>query len=299
MADDQRSTVRTGNGRRRAGAAAGTRPATGTEQFLRSPHDAPSERSTGSALERALAVLETVVESEVPLGLQEIATRLSLPRQSAHRILSQLLDADLIQRHYDRDRFVLGARIRRLALETMYRTHVGGPVHAVLVELAERTGETCNIGVLDSDKVLLVDRVESHWALRVHSEVGKRVDLHSSAMGQVLLAHLPKGRRHRLLTTTPLRRYTAHTLHEEAVLEERFTLIRRQGYVVSNQGTTAGMFSVAVPLRDPDGRVVAAVACQAPMVRMDIERADTELAPVLIDAAARIEQVIAADWPAA
>ena len=61
----------------------------------------------------------------------------------------------------------------------------------------------------------------------------------------------------------------------------------------------ARMFSVAVPLRDPDGRVVAAVACQAPMVRMDIERADTELAPVLIDAAARIEQVIAADWPAA
>jgi len=253
------------------------------------------ERVTNSALGRALAVLETLVETDRSLGLQEIANRLSLPRQSAHRILNQLIDLGLLQRHIDRDRFLPGPRMRWLALETLYRSHSTGPWHSILEDLAESTQETCNIGVLDKNKVLLIDRVESKWALRVHSHIGRRLEPHSSAIGRLLLAHLHKKRRHELIGARPLKSFTPHTIVDEEELEREFVTIRRQGYSLASQATTPGIFAIAVPICDPQNRVVAGLACQAPLVRMTPERAMKETLPLLIDAAKRMEVLLASD----
>lgn len=266
------------------------------EGYAPSPHDAPAdERVTGSALGRALAVLETLVETDRSLGFQEIANRLDLPRQSAHRILNQLIDLGLLQRHIDRDRFLPGPRLRWLALETLYHSHSAGPWHAILEDLAENSQETCNIGVLDKYKILLIDRVESSWALRVHSQVGRRLEPHSSAIGRLLLAHLPKKRRHELLSAKPLKRFTPFTIVDEDELEQEFATIRRQGYSLANQATTPGIFAIAVPICDPQDRVVAGLACQAPLVRTTPELALTEILPLLRDAAKRMEALLASD----
>ena len=265
--------------------------------YERSPHDRPNIRpSSGSALERALAVIDTLLDSDHPIGLQEIAARLELPRQSAHRIINQLIDVGLIQRHVARDRFTIGPRMRRIALETMWASHRSGPAHSILEDLTARTGETCNLGVLDTNMVVLLDRVESHWSLRIHSEVGKRLEFHSSAIGKLLVAHLPKERRHRLITSQPLKRFTPLTMTDESELEKEFAAIRRRGYSVSNQGTTLGMFSIATPIRDPEGRVLAGLACQAPLVRVSIEQAEKLLLPTLQDATQRMEDLVAEDF---
>lgn len=265
--------------------------------YARSPHDTPSPKSTpGSALERALAVVETLLEAEHPIGLQEIAARLGLPRQTAHRIVNQLIDAGLVQRQIDRDRIAPGPRMRRIALDTLYYSHRTGPLHALLEDLAVRTEETCNLGVLDGDKVLLLDRVESHWSLRVHSEVGKRLEFHSSSIGKLLVAYLPKERRHRLITARPLKRFTSFTITREADLEAEFATVRRRGYSMSNQGTMLGMFSIAVPVRDPGGRVLAGLACQVPLMRMPLEAAEQALVPPLLETAQRMEKIIAEDY---
>lgn len=266
-------------------------------RYARSPHDTPSPKSSpGSALERALAVVETLLNAEHPIGLPEIAARLDLPRQTAHRIINQLIEAGLIQRQLDKDRIGPGPRMRRLALDTLFYSRRTGPMHAVLEELAERTGETCNLGVLDGNKVLLLDRVESHWSLRVHSEVGRRLDFHSSGIGKLLVAYLPRERRHRLITVQPLKRFTSFTITDETELEGEFSVIRRRGYSVSNQGTMVGMCSIAVPVRDPSGRVLAGLACQSPLMRVPLEMAEELLLPSLMEAAERMESLIALDY---
>jgi IclR family acetate operon transcriptional repressor len=285
-----------GDLRRQTDEPAADQPAKPT-WYARSPHDTPSLKSSpGSALERALAVVETLLEAEHPIGLQEIAVRLDLPRQTAHRIINQLIDAGLVQRQIDKDRIAPGPRMRRIALDTVRYSHRSGAMHAVLEELAERTGETCNLGVLDGDKVLLLDRVESHWALRVHSEVGRRLDFHSSSIGKTLVAHLPKARRHRLITARPLKRFTSFTITDEAALEAEFAAIRRRGYSVSNQGTMLGMFSIAAPVRDPGGRVIAGMACQVPLMRIPLDEAEKTLLQPLMEAVNRVEALIALDY---
>ena len=276
--------------------SAENRRASQRDSYALSPHDASAdEQITGSALGRALAVLEILLETERSIGLAEIASRLNLPRQSAHRIVNQLLRLSLLQRHIDRDRYLPGPRMRWLALETLYQSRSTAPWHAILEDLANATKETCNIGVLDRNKILLIDRVESKWALRVHSDVGRRLEPHSSAIGRLLLAHLDKKRRHELIGTRELKRFTPFTIVDEDELEKEFVLTRRRGYSASNQATTLGIFALAVPIADPQGRVVAGLACQVPLVRMSPEQAEEELLPPLREAAGRMERLLAAE----
>ena len=170
----------------------------------------------------------------------------------------------------------------------------------MLQELAKRTKETCNLGILDQNKVLLIDRVESSYALRIHSEIGRRFEPHASAIGKLLLAHLPKGRRLRMLEEAqPLARFTEYTLTDIDDLELEFAAIRRQGYSVSNQGTTLGMLSVAVPVRDSKGRVVAGLSYQAPFVRITHEYVMEEVVPALLHSADRLTQIVCEEEAAA
>lgn len=258
-----------------------------------SPHDIEDQpRDTSSALSRALLVLEKILESEGSLGMQELCLRLKLPRQTAHRIVNQLLEHRMLQRESARDQFTPGPLLRRLALATILESHRNGPRHSLLTRLAEETGETCYIGVLDQDRVLIVDRVESRYALRVHSDIGRRLEPHSSGIGKLLLAFLPRPRRMGILDTgAPLTRYTPFTLVGLDELEEEFARIRKRGFAVSNQGATLGMYSIAVPIRDHRGRIAAGIGCHAPLVRLDEDRAVEEVLPRLVDAAQRLEAI--------
>ena len=254
------------------------------------------EKGAGSALGRALAMLDVLLEAEESLGLQELSARLEIPRQSAHRILNQLLDLGLLQRHVNKDRYTAGSRLRHLALKAIYRSHSTGPFHALLEQMAEHTEETCALGVLDHNKVLIIDSVESKLALRVHSGVGRRLEPHVSGIGKVLLAHMPSPRRRQLLASAqPLRRVTPYTVIDVEQLEREFADIRRDQYCISNQATTLGMIVVAVPIRGQDNQVIAGVACQAPMFRVTEERARRELVPVLWEGARGIEKLLGRD----
>ncbi|WP_274631222.1 IclR family transcriptional regulator [Arvimicrobium flavum] len=273
--------------------AADPESATG-ELFAPSPHDGPLDRREfGSALGRALDMLETVLETDGSLGMQEICTRLDLPRQSAHRILNQLLDLKLLQRHVAREQFTIGPRLKVLSLKASFSSHRTGPWHVLLQDLAMKTRETCHLGILDQDRVLLIDRIESEFALRVNSEIGRRLEPHSSSIGKLLMAHLPRARRQALLQNAmPLKQYTPYTLTDLDALEKDFTQIRRRGFSYSDQGTMLGMFSLAAPVKDAQGRVMAGVGVQAPFVRTTLERGLEEFAPTLMDCAARMSALL-------
>jgi IclR family transcriptional regulator, acetate operon repressor len=266
-------------------------------KFDRSAHDRDGDASSAnSALDRALMIIETLLSSDQPLGPNEFSVRLDLPRQSVHRIINNLIKTGLIQRHFKSDRFALGPRMRRLALETMWDSHRSWPTHAILEDLSKKTGETCNFGVLEGNKMLLVDRVETDWALRIHSEVGRRFEFHTSAIGKLLVAHLPKERRHRLIASEPLKRFTPLTKTNEAELEEEFSAIRRHGHSLSNQETTLGIYAYAMPVHDPKGRILAGIACQAPIMRIDVEQGKILFLPALQEACRRLESLVAEDF---
>ncbi len=227
----------------------------------------------GSALDKALAVLEAITSQSQPVGLPDLSARLELPRQTVHRVLVQLEAAGLVVRDPSRDRFSVGPRLSTLALAALQTHNQSAPIRAILQALVDDVGETCNIGVLDGMQFVYLERIECHWSLRVHLQAGSRVPAYCTSGGKVMLAHLDEGVRARLLASVRLEPHTENTITRVADLEADLAQVRARGYAVNDQEFTIGIIGVAVPVIDRRGRVVAALAAHGPAPRLDVQRA--------------------------
>lgn len=231
------------------------------------------EQARTSALEKAILVLRTLAASERPLGLAELSEEIDLPRQTIHRVLQQLADAGLIIRAHQRDRYQVGPEMMRLSQIALVSRNVHPPVRALLRQLVDQTDETCNVGILDQDEIVYIERVESNSPLRLDLEIGSRVPIHCTAIGKLLVAEQHKNVRTRILGAAPLQRFTDNTITDPAALEDEFARIRSQGYSFNNEEYVFGLTAIAVAIRDSEKKAVAAVAIHAPSTRMDLEKA--------------------------
>src|SRR5262249_9562048 len=199
---------------------------------------------------------KAVADHPQGVGLPDLAAELGLPRQTVHRVLGQLRDSGLVLRDPVRERFAVGPRLIQLSLAAL-GANDWAPVRAVLQELVDELGETCNIGVLEGLDYIYIDRIECEWPLRIHLEVGYRMPAHCVAAGKVMLAFLEPDLRGRLLRSRKLAARTSQTITRVTDLEAELDEIRTRGYGTNNQENFEGIVAAAVPIKDGRGRVVA------------------------------------------
>ncbi len=232
---------------------------------------------TGSAIVRALGVLEFASGAERPVSLADVMEATSLPKPTAHRLLAMLERERMLQREPDGRRYVAGPRLSALALGVLRGTSQRGPRHAILQALVDEIGETCNFTTFDGHEVVYLDRVEAQWPLRMILQPGSRVPLHCTASGKLLLSLLPPRKRQRLIAAAPLKRYTGNTITGPDELERALDRIRDERVGTDNEEFLAGLSAISVPVLDARGRACAAVAVHAPTARMNIAEARAHL----------------------
>ncbi|RMF03291.1 MAG: IclR family transcriptional regulator, partial [Alphaproteobacteria bacterium] len=127
-----------------------------------------------------------------------------MPRQTVHRVLTQLEATQLIIRDVQRDRFMVGPKLAQLGLSALNSENYGAPIREILQELVNEVQETCNIGILRGLDVLYLERIECDWPLRLNLAKGSHLPAHCAATGKVLLAHMPARTRAALLRSVPL-----------------------------------------------------------------------------------------------
>lgn len=247
------------------------------DQSIETPH-------RDGASGRALAILEAVAAAGRPLPLADITEALDIPKGTAHRLCSQLVDMGFLARDVDGRSYGVGKALCQLALSSLNHRSVQSLRHQVLTELVEQVQETCNFTTLDGDQIIYLDRVEAQWPLRLTLEVGSHVPLHCTASGKVLLAHAPTPEFDRLLRHMRLKPSTPHSITDVQTLKQECRQITDQGYSTDREEFIMGLIAVAVPVKDSNQIVRAAVAMHAPTARMSIERA-IELLPHLRQAA--------------
>ena len=249
---------------------------------------------TGSALSRALEVLELLATADRPRSLAELMEATGLPKSTLHRILVKLEHERVVQREPDCKRYATGPRLVAMAISSLRNSSRRGERHAILQALVDEVGETCNFTTLDGNEVVYLDRVEAQWPLRMVLQPGSRVPLHCTASGKLFLSLLPPRRRQRFLASAPLKRYTDNTITNPERLEHALETIRGQMVGTDDEEFIAGLSAISVPVLDPQGQVCAAVAVHAPTARMNIERARAHL-PALRRAAAALAASCACD----
>ena len=228
--------------------------------------EAEEERS-GSATERALAILTQVSNSDEPLTATNIASRLSLPIPTVHRLARHLEELGFLERVLGSKRLSIGPALQQLAFAALVNSDVRGQRRSVLKSLVDVVKETCNITVLDGDEVAYIDRVESQWPLRTHLHPGSRVPMHCGASGKVFLAHMPAYRRRRFLYTVPLQQMTEKTISDPKIIEEELKEVKRLGYAIDDEEFLDGLVGLAVPIFDHSNRVCATVSMHSPTIR--------------------------------
>lgn len=246
-----------------------------------------------TAVQRAFALLETLVAQNRPMSLAQMAERLNLPKPTVHRLASRLEADDLLAREPAGRHYTIGPRLSALAIATLQAAMQHAPRHAVLEALAREIGETCNLAVLDGSAIVYLDRVETQWPLRLQLSAGSRVPLHCTASGKLFLSRMPKRARERLYAAAPFERFTDNTVVEPERLERELEAIRASGVALNDQEFMVGLVGIAVPVADPSQpeNMAAALAIHAPEARLNATDIQRHL-PALRATAARLSATL-------
>ncbi|RPH65157.1 MAG: IclR family transcriptional regulator [Burkholderiales bacterium] len=236
---------------------------------------------------RAFAVLEEVVRAAAPMSLDEVTYACGLPKPTTFRILSLLQSADLLRREPLTKRYTVGPRLTAFALDLWRQSTLRVQWHRALEEAVEEIGESCNLTILEGDKVLYLDRVETRRPLRLHLEPGTRVPLHCTASGKLFLCQMSREQVRRLLGPEPLVSHTRRTITRYVNLYEELEKVLTTQVGTHDCELFDDSVAIAAPIADPAGYVYAAVAVHAPSSRESIESCMRHL-PALRKAAARI-----------
>jgi DNA-binding IclR family transcriptional regulator len=188
-------------------------------------------------------------------------------KSTAFRLVAALENRGLVAQHMDRGKYRLGVGILRLAGATTARLDLVQESRPVCERLAQDAGETINVAVLADGFALYLDQVAGPSALQTRNWIGQRLDLHATSNGKVLLAYLPDA-----AVAEPLARYTEHTVVDPADLEKQLDEVRLRGYATTVDELEIGLTAVAAPIRNLDGRVIAALSASGPSFRLAGDR---------------------------
>ena len=250
--------------------------------------------TTEPVVVKAFAVIEVILAASRPLSLPELADALGRPKQTVHRTARQLEQYGFLYREPLRDRYAIGPKLFEVSKDVMGWYMRYTPRHAALGRLVAQVAETCNIGILDGDTVLYLDRVESNFPLRAELHPGSRVPLHCTGLGKLFLSYLPSRTRKRVIDRIDLKSFTARTIVDPDDLEKDCAATRARGYSVNNEEYHEGIISVAVPIHGDGDQVISGLAVHAPAARMDIDAA-IAMVPILKQFAVELSQDFAAE----
>ena len=237
------------------------------------------------SIERAFAVLGALADG--PAGVTEIAARAGIPKSTAARMLIALAREGAVEQIAGDTLYRLGPRLRVLSTGVRPTRRLVAIAHPYLVELADETGEATGLSVPDGPTMHYVDQVELPNPVQVRDWTGARIPMHAVSSGQVFLAHFTPPAISRFLAT-PLERFTEHTITDASGLLARLRDVRRLGYSWVREEYALGIISVAAPVADEDGEVVAAVHVHGPTYRFPAKGADERVAEQAVEAAAAI-----------
>jgi DNA-binding IclR family transcriptional regulator len=237
------------------------------------------------SIERAFAVLTTLADG--PLGVTDVAERSKLPKSTAARLLASLAREGAVEQAAGGTTYRLGTRLLTLSSGIGARRSLVAIAHPFLADLALETGEAAGLSVPDGRTVHYIDQVDSPNPVQVRDWTGTRIPMHAVSSGLVVLASLKPAALEAYLAGS-LERFTERTVVASGEIRDRLWNVRRDGYAWVREEFAVGINSVAAPIADASGEVVAAVHLHGPTYRFPAQGKSDELGASVEAAAGRI-----------
>jgi IclR family pca regulon transcriptional regulator len=252
------------------------------------PPDGTGEATAGDpnfmlSLARGLMVIRAFTQRNAKLSIAEVARISGLPRAVARRCLYTLMQLGYVGT--DGRAYFLRPKILSLGYAYLSSTPLTVSIQPYLERVGQTLHESCSAGVLEEDEVLYIARAAARRIMAVDLNVGSRLPAYCSSLGRVLLAHLPPAELDAYLARVERKPFTERTVTDRDALLEALEQVRRKGYALVDQELELGLRSIAVPIRNVGGQVVAAMNVSAQAARLGCREMESEVLPVLEAAA--------------
>jgi IclR family pca regulon transcriptional regulator len=220
--------------------------------------DRPRSADFVQSLERGLAVIRAFDAEHREMGLSEVARITGLTRAAARRFLLTLVRLGYMT--FSDGRFTLSPRVLELGYAYLSSLTLPEVAQPHMETLVARVNESSSVSVLDDTEIVYVARVPTRRIMSITLSVGTRLPAYATSMGRVLLAGLPESELEARLPRIEVRPLSAHTISSTDELRVVLDRVRKQGgYAAVDQELEEGLRSLAVPIHDASGAVVAAL----------------------------------------
>lgn len=233
-----------------------------------------------------MAVINSFSREHNPQTLSHVAGRTGLTRATARRVLLTLSDLGYVQQT-GRD-FTLTPKVLDLGYSFLSSFHVVELAQPSMERLVNQVRESSSMSVLDGQEIVYVARVPTSRIMTIALALGSRLPAYPTSMGRVLLAGLPRAELDDYIERTRFERLTPHTITSKKEFRSVIERTREDGFALVDQELEEGVRSVAAPIRNGKGEVIAAINVSCHASRVDFTRIDEEFRPRLLETAAEI-----------
>jgi IclR family transcriptional regulator, pca regulon regulatory protein len=244
------------------------------------------------SLEKGLNMIRAFTEETPTLTISEAAKITGLSRPTARRVLLTLENLGYAESR--NGVFSLTAHTLTLGYAYLSTQNIWNTAQPIMREFVRKTGESSSIAVLDKTEIIYVARVPTKRIMTINLNVGSHLPAYATSMGHVLLAHLPQKDFEQYLENATFDKYTDNTIMNKEQLEEVLNKVRKQGWAGVEQQLEEGLRSIAVPIKNAYGKVIAAINCSAHAGRTSKKTLCEEYLPLLLESADKISKGIAA-----
>jgi DNA-binding IclR family transcriptional regulator len=241
------------------------------------------------SLDRGLEVLEILGNSDGLLGVTEIANILGVDKATIYRILFTLRDRGYASQDEETRKYELGLKAIELGQKALYKLNLRTRAKPFLRELTRITGETALLVTLVNNRLVYIDKEESHALLMISAQIGGEAAPHCTATGKAFLAYLPDEKIDSFLSNFELRPHTANTIVTLPELKAHLRMVRELGYALDNEEYHPGVCCIAAPVFNHTGNIAASIGISGPAERLELDRIE-EYKRVVIETGSKLSQ---------
>jgi DNA-binding IclR family transcriptional regulator len=212
-----------------------------------------------ASIDRALTILEIVSHSKKGLTNSEVSRRLKLPKSTVSYILRTLQQRGYLYKDEPSGRYRLSAKLFSVGSEALRGLELHDVALPVLQDLVDKTGLAGHLAILDGREAVYVEKMDKPGFIRMNTWVGRRVDVHCTAVGKALIAHLPQETVNEIVKTKGLTKYTPRTITSPHQLFAELAKVRAEGYAVDDGENSPGVKCVAAAIFNIQKKAVAAL----------------------------------------
>ena len=240
------------------------------------------------SFEKGLRVITAFDAQHPAMTLSEVAGRTELTRAAARRLLLTLVELGYARQ--EGGKFRLTARVLRLGAAYLRTSSLPELAHPILERVSGELGESSSLAVLDGADIVYVARNQTKRIMSADLAVGSRLPALHTSMGRVLLAAEPGLAE--IIEHATLEKHTSRTVVSRRELLRRIKAAQASGFAVVDQELEEGLRSIAVPVRDRSGALVAAMNVSGQANRVSVDDMKRAFLPVLRQAAAELEELL-------